>query len=194
MEEAQETTDTDERVPFDVTDEVVIEDLTDVKEQKFILPVSHNVLVKIKTAELRANRKPENGAAEFKLLNLQIRLVDGVEVLDKETGESEWKYKNKPLFTGLMDLIVWHDAEVKVSPWWKERKYAVEFKKFLLALEYDIKSPPAINDKFFEEIVGREVRVDVLHEEEQALDTATGDWKGIGTFKERLKNWKKADV
>lgn len=181
-------------VPFDVTEEVVIEDLSAVKEQKSLVPVTPKLRVKIAKASVQKSK-----GGDIKSLKLEVRIVDGIEVSDKETGAVEVKYKNKPMFTGMMDLVVWADLTVKNrgnSEWWKTRQYQVELRKFLSALGYDPKSPPKINDDFFAVIADQEVLVDVTHEEEsiKRVNENIGheEYVGTGVFRERLRNWSKA--
>ena len=174
----------DDQVGFDVVDEVVVGDLTDVKEQRQVLPVAQRVKVRIAKAGTQATKDKD-----IKSLKLDLRIVDGILV-----GE-ELKYANKPLFTGLMDLVYWGDLSVKgrsEKTWWTSKQYLIEFKKFCLATGFDIKDV-RINDDFFQIITGKEVLVDIQHEEETAVDPTSGERVKLGTFKERLRNWRKAE-
>lgn len=175
-----------EDIPFDVVEEIVVGDLTDVKEQRSIVPPSQNVKVRIAKASMQ-----ENKSKDIKGLKLEVRIVDGIEVMDTESGVSELKYQNKPLFTNLMDLCFFADPSTRNSNWFTTKQHLVGFKKFCVALDVDVKAIK-INDEFLQELNGREVLVDIRHEEESVLDSTSGKYVGMGTFRERLVNWKKA--
>ena len=99
-------------VPFDVVEEVTVGDLTDVKEQRSVIPPTQNLKVRINKASVQVNKNKD-----IKSLKLDLRIVDGIEVLDKESGVSELKYVNKPIFTNLMDVVIWADPATKNSKW-----------------------------------------------------------------------------
>jgi len=178
-----------EEVPFEVTPETVVEDMSDVKEQRSIVPASSNVKVRVSKAASMSSKDKD-----IKSLKLELRIADGIEVTDKETGEVKLAYVNKPLFTGIMDLVYWGDTSVKgraEKNWWKNKQHLVGFKKFCLALDLDVKEIK-VNDEFYAELIGKELLVDIQHEEETAPD-ASGDRVKLGTFRERLRNFKKAE-
>jgi hypothetical protein len=168
-----------------VTEEVALGDLTDVKEQKQIVPASSGVLMKIAKAGTMTSK---NG--DIKSLKLELRIVDGISVIDPATGTEEVKYKNKPMFTSMMDLPYWCDTAVKTSKWWQTKQYLLNFKKLCLALDIDIKSV-TVNDAFLEVLIDRELLVDIRHEENQVKNEA-GEYVADGTFREKLVNWRKA--
>lgn len=175
-------------VPFDVTEEVSVGDLSDVKEQRSIMPVAKGVKVRIAKA---GPLKSKDG--DLMGIKAELRIVDGIElpVLDdigNPTGETKMAYKNKPLFTGIMDLLYWANPETKNSNWYKTRQHLVNFTAFLKALGFELTNVK-VNDGFFGLIKDQEVLVDILHEEESVL--IEGERKKTGTFKEKLKNWRK---
>lgn len=174
-----------EEVPFDVVEEVVVGDLTEVKEQRSVVPPTQGVKVRIAKAGVQ-----ENKDKDIKGLKLETRIVDGIEVLDTESGVTEIKYQNKPLFTNLMDLCFSANPQTRNSNWWQTKQHLVNFKKFCIALDLPLNGLK-VNDEFLQSLLGRELLVDVTHEEEQVLDSTTGKYVGTGTFRERLKNWKK---
>lgn len=170
---------------MEVPEEVIVGDLTDVVETKNILPVAQRVKMVIRKAETQATK-----AKDIKSLKLELRIVDGI-----ANAEGIPQYVNKPVFTGLMDLVYWGDLSVKgrdQKSWWTTKQYLIEFKKFCKALDLDLKEVK-VNEDFLEALKDREICVDVQHEEETALDEATGQRVKLGTFKERLKNWRKAE-
>lgn len=183
-----------EEVPFSVTEEWVVGDLTDVQEQKVLVPARQNVKVRIANASIVDNENKDSGKlADLKGIKLEVKIVDGVPVLDKETGVEEMKYINKSLFTnGALDLCFWADAQTKTSNWFQTKQHLVQFKRLCQALDIPL-TGISINDEFISGLIGRELLVDIQHEEQQQKDQATGKYVGKGTFRERLRNWKKAE-
>lgn len=166
--------------------------LEDVKEIKQIVPATSNVRMRISKAETMASKDEA-----IKSLKLTLRIVDGIEVQNKETGEMELKYKDKPMFTGLMDVPFWADLAVKTKPWWKNKQYLVNLKKLCLALEIDLKEVKVDANGVVDVnpllmlLEDREVICDIRHEENQ-VRSPEGDYVGDGTFKEKMINWRKA--
>ena|SRR3990167_6677469 len=169
---------------FDVTEEYSVGDLTDVKEERQLVPVTKKVKVRVSKAGIQ-----ENKDKDLKGLKLEVRIVDGIETTDKESGETKMAFVNKPLFTGIMDLCFYADLETRFSDWFKKKQHLVGFKQFCEAIGADLKAV-VINDEFFSNLIGKEVLVDIQHEEETALDES-GNRQKLGTFRERLRNWKK---
>lgn len=182
----------EENVPFEVTEQIEVGDLSDVKEQRQLTPVASKVKVRIAKASVQ-----ETKDKDIKSLKLELRIVDGIEApvrdeLGNPTGETKMAYQNKPLFTGIMDLVVWADVSVKgrsEKNWWKTKQYLVGFKGFLIAVGSDLKSVK-VNDEFLSALIGAEVLVDIQHEEETAKDEH-GETVKLGTYRERLKNFRK---
>lgn len=171
-------------IPFEVTEEIMVGDLTEVKEQRSVIPPTQNLKVRINKAGVQENKNKD-----IRSLKLDLRIVDGIEVLDKESGVSELKYVNKPLFTNLMDLCFWADPSTKNSNWFVTKQHLVGLKKFCIALDIELTNFK-VNDEFLSGLLGKELLVDVVHEEEETLDSTTGEYKGTGTFRERIKNFK----
>lgn len=178
-----------EEVGFDVTEEIVVGDLSEVKEQKFIVPATANVKVRIQKASVAVNKDKD-----VKFLKLELRIAEGI--LNEEGIP---QYVNKPMFTNTGNpaegLVIWADTTVKgrdQKDWWKNRQYQIECVKFLKALDFPIKPAPNVTDEFLQSLLGREVLVDIQHEEETAKNES-GEYVGLGTYKERLRNFKKAE-
>lgn len=169
----------------DMVEEVLVEDLSVVNEQRSVLPATPRVKVRIAKANTQANKD-----GDIKSLKLELRIVDGI-----LNADGIAQYVNKPLFTGIMDLVYWGDLSVKgrsEKNWWKSKQYLIEFKKFCLAVGVDLKDIK-VNEDFLVALVDREVQVDIQHEEESIVDSSTGERMKTGTFKERLRNWRKAE-
>ena len=116
-------------IPFEVTEEIMVGDLTEVKEQRSVIPPTQNLKVRINKAGVQENKNKD-----IRSLKLDLRIVDGIEVLDKESGVSELKYVNKPLFTNLMDLCFWADPSTKNSNWFVTKQHLLGLKKFFISL------------------------------------------------------------
>lgn len=182
-----------EAVPFEVNEETLVGDLSDVKEIRQIVPIAQGVKFRIANAKVITDQK--RGSVELptlKSLGLELRIVDGIPVQDPDSNEVEMKYKNKPLFTGLMDLCFWADPEVKTSQWYKNRQHLVGFKKFLQALGFEL-AGVRVNDAFLSMLKDLEIAADIRHREETAWDETKGEYIAIGTYKEQLVNWRKAE-
>lgn len=174
---------------FQVTEPIVIGDLSEVKEQKSVMPPASNVRVAIRKASIKGNGKDGNSDT-VKWLNLELRITEGIPVT-LEDGSLEMKYKNKPLFTGMMDLPFWADLTVKTSKWWQTKQYLINFKKFCVALDIDLKSV-TVDDMFLEVLLDRELLIDVRHEENRSKNES-GEYVGDGTYREKIANFKKAE-
>ena len=186
----------DDQMPDWVTGgdiQIEVGDLTEVKEQRQLTPAASRVKVRIAKAIIQQTKDKD-----IKSLKLELRIVDGIEVPVRDeagnpTGETKLAYQNKPLFTGLMDLVVWADQSVKgraEKNWWKTNQHMIGLKGFCVALGLDIKSVK-VNKEFLDALVGNEVLVDIQHEAETAIDESTGERVKLGTFRERLKNFRK---
>lgn len=178
----------DEQVPFDVIDEVEVADLTEVKQDKDLFPVTKNLLVRINNAS-----KQQNKDKDITSLKLDVRPVNGINVIDKESGEETAKYVNKPIFTSIMDLVYSADITVKErgeNKWWKNNQHLVEFKNFCTALDLPLKGLK-VNDQLLQDLIGKELLVSIKHEADTMKDEQ-GKKVNLGTFSQRLYGWKKA--
>lgn len=174
-------------VPFEVTNEVDVVDLTDVKQDKDLFPVTSGLKVRINKASAQANKDKDIFS-----LKLDLRPVDGIQVTDPESGETTAKFVNKPIFTSIMDLVYSADLTVKgreSNKWWKNNQHLVEFKNFCQALDLPLKGLK-INDSFFADLLGRELLVSIKHEADSKKDEQ-GKKVLLGTFSQKLYGWKK---
>lgn len=177
-----------DNVPFEVMDNYEVQDLTDVKAEKNLMPVTKNLKVRIDKASTQMNK-----AKDIYSLKLELRVVDGIEQTNPETGETKVAYINKPLFTGIMDLVYGaKDSSTRDKAgkhWWKNGQHLVEFKNFCKALDISL-TGIKINDEFLSNLIGKEVLIDIVHEAETAND-AEGNRVVTGDFREKIKNFKK---
>ena len=170
-------------VPFDVVDGYDVQDLTDVKAEQNLTPVAKGLKVRIAKASNQANKDKD-----IYSLKLELRIVDGI-----VNNDGVAQYVNKPLFTGIMDLVYGAQLDVKDrsnNKWWKASQHLVEFKNFCKALDIELKGIK-IGDEFFSNLIGKEVLVDITHEA-QTMNDAEGNKVKTGEFREKLKGWKKA--
>ena len=174
-----------EETGFQVIDEVSVGDLTAV--QQAITPVAQNVRVRIAKATLESS-KDKN----LKTLKTELKIVEGIPVLNQDTHEAELKFQNKSLFPGFMELCVWANTEVKNTQWYKNQQHLLGFKQFCQALSIDLKNVK-INDEFLSSLIGRELLVSIRHEEETAVNPETGKREKTGTLRERIGGFKKAE-
>lgn len=168
----------EETVPFDVQDEVSVGDLTAV--QADILPVAQNVRVRIDKAAIDTSKDKA-----LKSLKLELAIVDGIQIGD------EMKYQNKKVFPGFMDLCIWADPAVKSSNWYKTKQHLLGFKQLCQALQIEL-SNVKVNDEFTTSLLGRELLINIGHEEETVLDPNTGKRIKTGTLRERIRGFKRA--
>lgn len=171
-------------VPFEVTDEVVVGDLTAV--QQAITPVAQNILVRIAKATVKTSE-----SKDLKSLSVELKVVEGIPVVNQESGETELKFQNKSLFPGFMDLCVWANPATKNTQWYKNQQHLLGFKQFAQALGLEIKDI-RINDEFLSTLVGQELRISIKHEEETAINPESGKREKTGLLRERIYGFKKA--
>ena len=139
---------------FTVVEEVKLGDLSEVKEEKPIVPPTSNVRFLIKTAS--ADDKNKN----WRVLNLELRIVDGIQV-----GETV-KYKNKPMFQRICYYAPKEGVNKKGvlyadCDWFQKKQHLIEFINLCKALGIDIKDV-SVNDAFVTSLVGRYVKADII--------------------------------
>ena len=181
----------DEQVPFEVGEQFALGDLSEVKEDRTVLPVSSNVLLRISRASSRLNAK-----SGITSLNLQVNLVEGVDVPEKDqvgnlTGNLTKKYANKVEFVELPYKV---DPALRTEPRWvsKNRPYLIPLKQFVLALGYDLKNAPTIGDAFCQELTGREFRADIIHREVRRKNPVSGEYEGTGEYRHQFQGFRVA--
>lgn len=170
-------------VPFEVTREFDVQDLTDVKADKNLFPVAKDLLVRIAKAGTQQNKNKNIYA-----LKLELRTVNEFPLADGKVINP-----NYPIFNSLMDLVYGADMNVdgrSENKWWKKSQHLVEFKNFCKALDIPLVGIK-VNDEFLSSLIGREVLVSVAHEAEKVTNEQ-GEKVATGEFSQKLRNWKKA--
>lgn len=174
---------------FQVTDQIEVPDLADVKEQRSLVPAAKDVRFRVVSGAVMASKDKS-----IKGLNLRLSIVEGIDVLNKDTGEMESKFAGREMTTGLMTLVVWADKTVGLRPssdWWKNDQHLVGFKQFCMAMGIPL-AGIKVNDTFIGDLVSREVIATITHEEGSVKDE-TGAKQRTGVFQEKLKFWKRAE-
>ena len=170
-------------VPFDVTEEFDVQDLTDVKADKNLFPATKDLLVRVNKASTQMNKNKN-----IYSLKLELRTVNETPMADGKVIKVDY-----PIHTSIMDLVYGADMGVdgrSENKWWTRSQHLVEFKNFCKALDIPL-SGIKVNDSFLADLLGREVLVTVAHEAEKITDE-TGKKVATGEFNQKLRNWKKA--
>lgn len=191
-------------VPFEVLDNVEIGDLTEVKEQRFVLPAASGVKMTVDSVKF-AKSKDESRVEAL----VQFRLIDGLPEKDVESGEETMKYAGSrvPQFPVRLWINVTQEKldevannpekKEKAKKWWATRQWAVQWKYLLVACgvdpsleEFRGEDGKVKSDELIAELVGKEIRGNILQAAEQAK--VDGDWKDTGTFRNDVRNFKQA--
>ena len=173
----------EEAVPFEVTEEYQVGDLSDVTDA---LPAAKDVLLSVKKVEPDIVKGRDTGAVIKRGFNVQLSIVEGI------AGESgELGYRNKVLFHR---IPYWVDTTVYASDMYTgaNKAFLKPLKEFLAALGYDIKQPPKFNDEFYAAVLGKQVRGNITLREIRALDESTGKWEGTGDKRNEVRGLKAA--
>lgn len=130
---------------FDVVEEVEIEDLTNIKEEKQLVPPAKKVKLLVKKAESKSSK---DGA--YAWINMQLQIVDGIDELGA--------YKGKVVFG---KVCYYADmAKYGEKDYFKKKQHLIGLKQLLTALGSDL-SKAKIGDKFFSEITNQVVLGDI---------------------------------
>lgn len=182
----------DDLVPFDVTEEVEVGDLSD--QEGGTLPAATRVVGEIKKASVKRNlidnkydERPDNPCT-FKYLHLEIKIgPDGI--------DGEGTYAGKHVFTSMMDIVLAYDeaaCRMKAESqkdrngqpkkfnahWWaKEARYGA--KQFFVAINGDARNV-RVNDDYLLSLLGQPIMFDIKREK----DTDRGEGGN------RLQNWR----
>lgn len=170
-------------VPFDITEETVVEDLD--KVQQDILPVAQNILGLIRKASVAKNKD-----GDLKYLKLEIAIVEGIPV-ENQDGETEYRYRNKVVFPGMMETCFSaSNSRKESSEWFKKNQHLLGFKSFCVAMGIDLKKV-VINDDFLASLIDRNVLFSIKHEEDRIVNEK-GEKVGTGIFRDRVYGFKAA--
>lgn len=140
----------DENEGFDVNDEIEVGDLSNVKEQRLLIPPTQNVLLEITKSGLEAFKE---GA--YKNISMTLKIVDGIEsqIATEEGFETTTKYKNARLFAR---VCCYADPEIYTKDFFKNKQHLMELKRLMVACGRDI-TTTKVNDGLFVDMIGMQV-------------------------------------
>ena len=175
-------------VGFQVTEPTEVGDLSGVSDDQS-MPKAQGIQVRIEKPTVRRtlqnNKVAEdevNNPCIAKEINAQLRILP-------EGIDGAGAYANKVLFPNPRWYIwaeVTHEFYAKRAIFSGEKRaYLNPFKTLLLALGYDIKSPPPINDEFLTVIEGQTLVIDISRESERAL--VNGVWEDTGGYLNKVR-------
>jgi hypothetical protein len=168
-------------VPFDVTEEVDVGDLSD--QQGGVLDPAAKVRFSVKKASVRTAEDKDTKTWMVKRLVVEAQI--GPEGVD-----GEGKYAKKVLFPELVLTFNSRDfPDAFKSPWWQnEARYPT--KQFLKAMGEDVTNV-RVNDEFLTSLIGREFVADIKRREIKTK--VNGKYEGTGDWKNELANFRSAD-
>lgn len=121
-------------------------DLSDVREERVLIPPTNNVKLRVRKATPYSNQ--EN---TYRGLNVSFSIVDGISV-----GE-DVKFKNSVVFSR---TCYYADPQAYNKDFFKRRQHLVSFTQLMKALGKDI-SKIQVNDELLKEMEGKEVLGDI---------------------------------
>ncbi len=129
---------------FEVTEPVEM-DLSEVKEERTLLPPAQDVKLGIRKAVSIANE-----AGTYRQLNISFQLVDGIMV-----GE-ELKYKGMIVFER---MCYYADTTAYTKDWFKKKQHLVAIQQLMKALGKDMKF--TVNDEFLGSLTAQVVMASI---------------------------------
>lgn len=168
-------------VPFDVTDEVDVGDLSD--QQGGVLEPAAKVHFIVKKASVRTAEDKDTKTWMVKRLVVEAQI-------GPEGTDGEGKYAKKVLFPELVLTFNSKDfPDTYKSPWWQnEARFPT--KQFLKAMGEDVTNV-RINDEFLGSLIGREFIADIKRKEMKTK--VNGKYESTGDFKNELANFRSAE-
>jgi len=165
-------------VPFDVTDEVDVGDLSD--QQGGVLEPAAKVHFTVKKASVRTAEDKDTKTWMVKRLVIEAQI-------GPEGTDGEGKYAKKVLFPELVLTFNKSDfPDAFKSPWWtNEARFPT--KQFLKAMGEDVTNV-RINDEFLGSLIGREFIADIKRREIKTK--VNGKYEPTGDFKNELANFR----
>lgn len=151
---------------------VDIGDLTDVKEERQVIPPTKNVKFQIVKAEATVNK-----ANTFRQINLQCKLIDGID----EHG----KYKNKIVFTR---VTYYADPNTYTSEFFKKRQYLLALKYLKNAVGWD---SSVIDGHFIAQIENKVLKGDIIIKKgKRFVDDGNGNKIELEQLDNEIRNFK----
>lgn len=147
-------------------------DLTDVKEERQVIPPTKNVKFQIVKAEATINK-----AGTFRQINLQCKLVDGI--------DEQGKFKNKIIFTR---VTYYADPNAYTSEFFKRRQYLLALKFLKTAVGWDSST---IDGNFLAQLDKKILKGDiVIRKGKRLVDDGTGNKVQTEQLDNEIRNFK----
>jgi len=147
---------------FQEMESVEIGDLSQVEEQKMVIPATKGVKLLIKKAENSVNE-----ANTYRQISLQLQIVDGI--------DEEGKYKNKVLFSR---VCYYADPNAYTKDFFKSRQHLVQLKNLMKAVESESQ---VIDAEFLSGLEGLLIKGDITtkKDKEGNLDNEVRNFKTL---------------
>ena len=172
---------------FDVVDPIEGEDLSGVDGNQVIEPASK---VRFTLKDVKVNKVESKDDKEHLFTRLEPTFVVGPLGVD-----GNGKYKGKHFFGNrnlkFPGLLLARNKERYNTPWWKE-KAAYGYKQFLTALGLPTNPSPRVDDKFLQDLKGKEIIADIKREAIEEKDE-NGKYYKTDEMENYLTNFRKVD-
>ena len=153
-------------VGFSVVEEVEVGDLTQVKEEKQLVPAAKRVKMRVKKAESQASK--DNA---YRWINLQLQIVEGI--------DAEGAYKGKVVFGKVCYFA--DMAKYGEKDFFKKKQHLIQLRYLLEALGLDL-ATVKINDAFMQGIANQIVLADITQtkgDEEYGPDNEVKNFREV---------------
>jgi hypothetical protein len=163
---------------FDVVEEVVVEDLTNVKKIKTLVPPTKNVKLRIKSASVDSFNE-----GKYRNIKLELVIVDGIQVGDKLL------FKGKPMF---QSVTFYADPNTYTKEYFQTKQHLVQLKMLGNALGEDLKGI-RINDAFLSSLTGKEVLATIKQAKKKDWTNKNGELV-VGEMENQVVDFKKSEL
>jgi len=159
-------------------EEVVMEDLSTLKQEKNLVPPSKDVKMRIRSAIVACNKDNT-----FRQIRLDLQIVDGIQV-----GEI-MKFKNTRLFP---NVTYYADPNKYTKEYFQKKQHLVQLKFLCNAIGEDLSSI-RINDAFLTSLSGKEILGTI--KQQKSKDWTNGAGQLVeGEMRNDVVNFKKSEM
>jgi hypothetical protein len=159
-------------------EETIIEDLTNVKKIKDLVPPTKDVKLRIRSASVDSFNE-----GKYKNLKLQLSIVDGIQVGDKI------KYKGKPMF---QSVTYYADPNTYTKEFFQTKQHLVQLKMLCRALGEDLASI-RINDGYLMSLSGKEILGTIKQQKKKDWTNKNGELV-VGEMENQVVDFKKSEL
>lgn len=164
--------------PFDVLEEQELGDLSEVKQERVLIPPSTNVRVKVNQATVAQSKNKD-----YRQINVSFRLTEGV---------NEGQFRNSIIFER---MCYWANPEVyeaeskpeKTRRFFKNKQHLVLFTQLLKACGMDMKEVK-MGDDLLAELGGKEMMIDIGQRPNEYTAGDGTEIKEMQNFVRRIRN------